>query len=54
MVIGLDPIKEISFAPVDFPEGADHQRDGKRGGADHECVVCIEERHLLTIDGKQR
>ena len=42
------------FEPKKVADGDDHQDRSERGRYDDECVVCVEERKLLTIDGKQR
>ena len=54
--MGSDPLKEENFEPREpkkVGDGSDHQGNIERGRCDEECVVCVEERNLLTIDGEQ-
>ena len=52
--MGFNMLEEASFVPEKFADGGRHQVYRERGRGDDECVVCVKEGQLLTIDGKQR
>jgi len=52
--MGLDPLNEFGFDPGEVADGGEYQPYRKRGRADYESIVCIEERQFLANDGNQR